>query len=454
MRKWPWLVLLAVCLPSVALADLTLDDFAYGINIDVPNGTAIAAMSLPEQVYVSAYRRDLGDIRVFNANGEPVPHLIRYAQTQPAEAPWRLLAFFPLPEDATPEAGGYRVFVRTGPDGAVVRVDPQPVQAPSKPVRTFLVDLNRNHRSPAQLRLEWQPAETNLMATLAVDASDDLVNWTTIQQRSAISDIRYGGHRLLNNTIFLPRSAKRYLRLRQLDSGPAIPLVRIDGRARPEGRAPIRVFFKIDGQPVPGSPGVFEYRTTGAFPVDRVNLIFDQANSMADAILESRNDSQATWTRRIKGLFYRIDVDNTPLTSAPHVAPITMDRHWRLSVDASDSTIGSAVPRLEIGYRPHDLFFIARGSGPFTLAFGSAMAKPLKVNVAALFDGISRHRENGLERWVKPEGKPIVLGGSQRLSPLPKPLPMRRIMLWSVLVAGVLVVAVMAWHLARRMKTA
>ncbi len=89
MRKWLWLVLMVVCNPSVSLADLTVDDFAYGIKIDVPAGSAVAATSLPEQVYEDAYRRDLGDVRVFNADGEPVPHMIRYAQTQSAEAPVR-----------------------------------------------------------------------------------------------------------------------------------------------------------------------------------------------------------------------------------------------------------------------------------------------------------------------------------------------------------------------------
>ncbi len=452
MRKWLWLVLMVVCNPSVSLADLTVDDFAYGIKIDVPAGSAVAATSLPEQVYEDAYRRDLGDVRVFNADGEPVPHMIRYAQTQSAEAPWRSLVFFPLPQEATAEAGGYRVYVRTGPDGAVVRVDPRPATAPVETARTFLIDLSRVGRSLAQLRLEWRRGETNLMATLAVDASDDMVAWTTIQQRSAISDIRHGGRRLLSNTIALIPSTKRYLRLRQLDSGPALSLVRIAGRVQPEGRMAIRVFLKIDGQPDSESAGVFEYRSAGAFPVDRVNLIFDQANSMAEAVLESRNDPKLAWTRRCKGLFYRIDVDNTPLTSAPQAVPISMDRHWRLTVDASDSTIGRAVPRLEIGYRPHDIFFIARGSGPFTLAFGSAAVEPLNVNVAALFDGIGRHRDNGLERWVTPQGSRMVLGGPQRLSPLPKPLPMRRIVLWSVLLAGVLVVAVMSWRLARRLK--
>lgn len=453
MRNRLWLVLVVVvCLPSVSSADLTLDNFAYGIKIEVPVGTAVAAMSLPEQVYASTCRTDLGDIRVFNAGGEPVPHMLRHAQTQKVEALWRSLAFFPLPDTVKPEAGGYRVFVRTGPDGAVVRVDPHPAQAPSEPARTFLIDLSRVSRSLAQLRLEWQPEKINLMATLAVDASDDLVNWIPIQQRSAISDIRYGGHRLLSNTISLERSEKRYLRLRRLDSGPALVLVRIDGRIKPEGRAPIRAFLKIDGQPVPGSPGVFEYRAAGTFPVDRVNLIFNQPNSMADSILESRDDPKATWTRRFKGLFYRIDLDNLPLTGAPQVVSTAMDRHWRLTVDASDSTIGDTVPRLEIGYRPHDLFLLARGSGPFTLAFGSAMAEPLKVNVAALFDGIRRQQKNSLEKWVMPQGPRIVLGGPRRLLPLPKPLPMRQIVLWAVLVAGVLVVAVLAWHLARRLK--
>lgn len=452
MRKWLWLVLLSACTPCVALADLTANDFAYGIRIDVPDATAIAAMSMPEQVYANVFRKDLGDLRVFNGNGEPVPHMVRYAHSLKADAPWQPLAFFPLPEAAAPEAGGYRVFVRAGPDGALVRVTPSPAEASSQPSRTFLIDLSRAGRNPSRLRLQWQPDDVNRMTTLAVDASDDLASWTTIVRRSAISDIRYGGHRLLNTTIPLKQSTNHYLRLRQLDSGPAISLMRIDGQFQPEGRNPVRVFMKIDGQAAPDRSGVFEYRTGGAFPVDRVNLAFDQANSMAEATIDSRNASDETWVRRIKGLFYRLDVDRSPLTSDPQPVSISMDRHWRLSVDASDSTIGSAMPRLELGYRPHDLFFIARGKGPFTLAFGSAAIEPSKVNVAVLFDGINRQRENGIQQWVIPQGNRVVLGGPQRLSPLPTPLPIRRIVLWSVLLAGVLVVAAMAWRLARRMK--
>ena len=131
MTKWLWLMLLMVFAPCVASADLTLNDFAYGVRIKVPKGAPVAAMSLPEQVYQNTYRKDLGDMRIFNAAGEPVPHMIRYAQSQSVESPWRALTFFPLSETATPETGGYRVHVRTGPDGAIVSVDPRISPLPS-----------------------------------------------------------------------------------------------------------------------------------------------------------------------------------------------------------------------------------------------------------------------------------------------------------------------------------
>lgn len=295
--------------------------------------------------------------------------------------------------------------------------------------------------------------EKNLLAMFRLATSDDLVSWKTLKQQAAISDVRYGGHRLLTDTISLKAGTGRYLRLQQTDSGPAVPVVRIEGQLQPEGRAPIRAFVQLAGKAVTDKPGVFEYQTSGAFPIDRINLVFNQANSMAQATVSSRNDSTTEWERRFKGLFYRIDVDQTSLTSNPQSVTISMDRDWQVRVDASESTIGNVVPRLEIGYRPHDLYFIARGSGPFTLAYGSTQVKPLKVNVAALFDGINRQRKQEIARWVRPQREQITLGGPQRLSPQPKPLPVRRIVLWSILVAGVLIVAFMAMRLARRMTT-
>lgn len=445
-------MLLALFSPTVWAADLSKHDFAYGLVVKLPPKTAVAALSLPDLVYRSAYRTDLGDIRVFNASGESVPHMIRYAQTRPEETRWQPLTFYPLPELVRIDGGGYRVFVRTSPTGAVVKVDPFSVQEAPGPIRHYLVDVSQVSSNLQQLRLEWQTGAHNRMTPLAVDTSDDLDTWKTLQERSTIADIRYGGRRLRRNIIALAPGSKRYLRLRQLDSGQAVTLLGIEGRFKPAGRFAIRANLKLSGNPAANFPGTFVYRTNGTFPVDRVNLLFDQANSMADALIESRPDEEATWTRRLKNLFYRIDVDSPPLTNAPRALAITMDRHWRVTVEASDSTIGNAVPDLELGFRPHDFFFIARGRGPFTLAFGSATVQPLKSNVASLFAGIQRQQKDSLASWVSPQSRKIVLGGPQRLLPAPQPLPLRRILLWSILVLGVLVVAALAWRLSRRMK--
>ena len=72
--------------------------------------------------------------------------------------------------------------------------------------------------------------------------------------------------------------------------------------------------------------------------------------------------------------------------------------------------------------------------------------------MATLVDSINRQQEHGIERWVFPDGTVFELGGASRLTPQSKPLPTRQLVLWSVLLGGVLIVAMMAWRLACRLK--
>ncbi|ABW67311.1 DUF3999 domain-containing protein [Desulfosudis oleivorans] len=458
MKKWLFMLILVLmlgCRPSPITTGLTENDFAYGMNVEVPKGSAIVALTLPEQVYTHVFRKDLGDLRVFNAAGEPVPHTTRHVKADAGPPAWHPLPFFPLPEvQDTDAATGYSVYVRTGPDGAVVRLDSRADKTDTtQPIREFLIDLSGEKERLAALRLEWPPENGNRIATLTVEAGNDLAHWSTIHSRAAVTDIRYAGHRLRNDEIPLSRYTGRYLRIRQTDTGPTIPVTGIYGRPPVSGPSNARPFLELNIVKPPVEPGVFEYDTEGSYPVDRVNLIFAQTNSMADAVLESRNAPGAAWTRRLTGLFYRIDADGIEVVSAPKSVPVTMDRYWRLTVKDSKSTMGVNAPRLTAGFRSHTLFFIARGSGPFTLAFGSAVARPPEINVAAMFDGIDRADGTGLERWVFP-GPMVELGGPQKLVTPPEPLPLRRILLWCLLVGGVLVVAAMAWQLVRGLKAA
>ena len=52
----------------------------------------------------------------------------------------------------------------------------------------------------------------------------------------------------------------------------------------------------------------------------------------------------------------------------------TTDRLWRMELEAGSQ---GAVPMLQLGYRPALLRFLAQGSMPYTLAFGSRRAEGL-----------------------------------------------------------------------------
>ncbi|HEY8539641.1 MAG TPA: DUF3999 family protein, partial [Steroidobacteraceae bacterium] len=107
-------------------------------------------------------------------------------------------------------------------------------------------------------------------------------------------------------------------------------------------------------------------------------------------------------------------------------------------------------PRLELGYRPAQLRFLAQGSGPYTLAFGSRRAEPAPVRACnSLLGGLSETEfaQNLDMAYLGPERS---LGGDAALRPLPKKTPVRQVVLWSVLILGVGVLVAMALSLLRR----
>ena len=48
-------------------------DFASRQPLETPGGKAFYRIELPDSVYDAVTRADLGDLRVFNADGAPVP---------------------------------------------------------------------------------------------------------------------------------------------------------------------------------------------------------------------------------------------------------------------------------------------------------------------------------------------------------------------------------------------
>ena len=73
---WIGLWLLATNLNAEAVP-VQKNDFAYGLPIEIADEAAIYGLELPEVVYTHVTKANLGDLRVFNAAGEVVPHSLQ-----------------------------------------------------------------------------------------------------------------------------------------------------------------------------------------------------------------------------------------------------------------------------------------------------------------------------------------------------------------------------------------
>ena len=90
MKKLILILLLMAVLPvSAWAANLAPADFAYGLALEVDQDAPLYEVDLPQSIYEAVTQRNLGDIRVFNQQGEVVPHTlwIGRPETVPAAPP-------------------------------------------------------------------------------------------------------------------------------------------------------------------------------------------------------------------------------------------------------------------------------------------------------------------------------------------------------------------------------
>jgi hypothetical protein len=106
----------------------------------------------------------------------------------------------------------------------------------------------------------------------------------------------------------------------------------------------------------------------------------------------------------------------------------------------------SLAPLLAIGWTPARLTFLARGEGPYMLAFGNA-----EIGAAAFDSGDLPPLAPGTEAGEARPGAVAVLGGEgQRLAPMR--IDWKTLLLWASLLAGVTLLGLLALHLMRQVQ--
>jgi len=444
-----------IVMTSVALAGIAsaatprTSDYASGMSVDASYTQPMIETLLPDEVYRGVTRDDLGDLRVFNADGVPVPHAFCAApESSEPEVTEQTMQVFVLRGQEQIYTDSSRIAVQT-PGGTRVEVqEPQPV-AEAVSGLVHIIDAREATAPLRAIRFDWQSPDGVSEVKVRIEASDDLDQWQVIVPTSTLLIARQGDQELRRERIELPRREYEYLRVQRADSGPPLVInaVIAEQVAPAEEIEPVW-FNALRLESSDADELLFDAEHVA--PVSFAKLRLPQENSSVGVSVQSRASDKSPWRDRWNGESYVIVADATRRESPPGRFQPTADRYWRVRILKDPQVYRDSV--LELGYRPTRLRFLAQGPGPFTVAFGSRRAdsvQPARCD-GLLADVSAVDRERMVE--VGYAGQIVRLGGDEALKPLPKQTPVKVVILWVVLVLGVALLVGMALSLLKRVR--
>lgn len=417
-------------------------EFRSTAPITLTGGDSLHRVALPFEAYRDA-RPDLADVRIINAAGEPVPIALAGEPESTKESPPAIdLPVFPVTRvaAATTQVAGAEIAVRAS-DGTLVAVKPRgPLKTTTPRPAAYVLDASQLKPAVRALVLDWKTGPGTQIVTVRVEASDDLKTWSSVAS-SPVVRIESGGRALTQPRVEFPPLKAKYYRL----TWQAPEFTLISARAEPEEavKPPPRSVHRVSGIAGP-KPDEYIYDLGARLPIQALRLVPADTNAVISATFFTREDEKSDWRVAAGAAFYRLRIEGAEVES-PAMETRHAARYWMARL-APGSTASSA-PAMEVQWRPAQLVFVTRGAAPYSIAFGRPEAKPALLPVSNLIPNYERLAELKL-----PEARvgAVVTGPPPtRWQAFVAQIDTRRAILWTILVAAVAVLSVMAWRLMR-----
>lgn len=451
-------------------------------------------LALPLPVLQASRSPGWADVRVLDAAGRPVPLAWLPRPPAPSAQDDPALNSAALPALAWPAAptspgapGGEPANVRVRVDsaGAVVQIEPAtPAAAASgtAPPRTWLLDLSalpRPSRPVAQLRLDWPAQPQGLSTRVRVEGSEDARGWSPVAEGPLLElppappsagpappptstppstppSTPAPGVRQVEwpAGVTLPR----YLRL-TFEQPLSLREARL--RFQPAAAAPVRSRTPVQFQAVKAEgaqPAHWTLDLQGPVPLEELALNLPEVNTVVALRLEQRQAAQEVWRPVLSFTAWRLQRQGQEQQSPAvewSAATTPAARFWRLVPDTPTALSPAPALAATVGWQAPALVVVAQGGGPLRLVVGRDGETPATVPWTQLVPGADAAALARLpEAQVGPLTPQTVTPPSlnERLRSASAE-DQRRWLLWAVLAAAVLGLAVLAWRLGRDMKT-
>ncbi len=418
-------------------------DFASHTPLKLNGGGPWYRIELPLTVQLNSRQSALGDLRVFNSEGQAQAYALAYDPVQSRQEPTPVsVKWFPLYSAADAPDSAPRIRVERSASGTLVEVQPQgAVEAGNEVLRGWLLDTSTIKQPLKQLILDWSTGREGFQR-FSIEASDDLQHWQAWGE-GQVARLSFASDVVQQRQVNLPGRTARYLRLlwKTPESAPTLTAAQLLIASSDTPQVPLTW-----SQPLAGSlekPGSYLWQLPAALPVERLKFDIAQANSLAPGTLYGRPDSKSPWQTLGSGLVYRLTQNGQDVTQDEIQASGTIVRQLKLEVDERGGGLGSQPPSLRFAVRAPQVVFLARGNGPYSLAIGNPTARPANLPLATLIPDYDARKMNNLSS-AEPLSEPVRLPQTAESS-----IDWKRIGLWAVLVSGVVLLGWMAMSTLR-----
>ena len=426
-------------------------DFAYAVPLQFKGQDALYQATLPLSVYQNTVRNDLGDLRVFNAQGEVVPHMLQQAERSSISQPELVkLVYFQLQGPVNSGLDQLSVRIKRNTSGTLIDIGSNAKPSGLSKLSGYLIDASSSKQTIQALELDWAAGRDSFVGTLHLESSDDLKHWRTVVSSAPLASLQFGGHSLLQKRVEFPALLAKYMRLSWPQAQAPLALTGISAElAGARIDAPL-TWHTILGSAVAERTGEYQFDVGAHLPAQRVRIALPQMNTLVQAALFSRARTDDTWHPATNTVLYKLHHSGQDLNN-PEIAVTGSHRYWLLRVEQKNGGLGSGMPEMQLGWQPHQLQFVTRGSAPFQLAYGSREVKPAEFQIQNIFSVAEPHK-SPLKIQPAQTGVQIELGGEARMKPAPLSHPWKKWILWTVLGGSVLLLGWMAYRLVQQME--
>ncbi len=448
-------------------------DFQFKATLITAGQHPMYQVIIPFYVYQGIKRKNLGDMRILNADGVQLPHAIRNIEIERSTSHKSLsLPLFPIHGNKQQNNKDLSVSIGKNASGTLVKVNSSKETARKSKVTMYIVDASQLKYNITALKFDWTSKNNSSVHSLLIEQSHDLKNWHTIN-KGTLSKLKYGGHQLNRDSININGQKARYLRVRweNINNGFLIKSIRAQYYnikiKKPISPRSQTLFAKKVNSPNNDPQFVYYHANVDALiPISQIEFKLPYENMAVNAEILTKQSywdydyrgkkrSKQTRYKAIwKGVLYNITTNKGPINNKQIAIQLNGKRHFLIKLPKS--AIPKKLEQLPVNlyWTPHKLLFIAQGSKPYTLVYGSETIKPSRFN----FNSLAQMIKSTHGKTFKPQT--ALLGKSQKNptfrgnSKTPQDTTdTTQWILWSVIILGVTFLGFMSRKISKQIYT-